>query len=85
MRNRFNIMNYTNYYFRMYDCGKFKSWRRRNLDFQVNYYKGYVQICRLSYPIVVRFYINLWGVAVLELDCHPDHSKGPYYAPCAYP
>ncbi len=24
-------------------------------------------------------------VAVLELDCHPDHNKGPEYAPCACP
>ncbi len=24
----------------------------------------------------VRCYMNLWGVAVLELDCHPDHNKG---------
>ncbi len=27
--------------------------------------------------------MNLWGVAVLELDCHPDHNKGPdYYEQC---
>ena len=29
--------------------------------------------------------MNLWGVAVLELDCHPDLNKGPDYAPCACP
>ena len=25
---------------------------------------------------VVISYMNLWGVAVLELDSHPDHNKG---------
>ncbi len=29
--------------------------------------------------------MNLWGVAVLELDSHPDHNKGPDHAPCACP
>ncbi len=27
--------------------------------------------------------MNLWGVAVLELDSHPGHNKGPDNAPCA--
>ncbi len=27
--------------------------------------------------------MNLWGVAVLELDSHPDHNKVPDQAPCA--
>ncbi len=27
----------------------------------------------------------LWGVAVLELDSHPEHNKGPDYAPCSCP
>ncbi len=30
-------------------------------------------------------YMNIWGVAVLELDCHPDHNKEPEHAPCACP
>ena len=25
-----------------------------------------------------RCYMNLWGVAVPELDSHPDRSKGPH-------
>ena len=29
--------------------------------------------------------MNLWGVAVLELDSYPDHNKGPDYAPCPCP
>ncbi len=29
--------------------------------------------------------MNLWGIAVLGLDSHPDHNKGPGYAPCACP
>ena len=29
--------------------------------------------------------MNLWGVTVLELDCHPDHNKGPDYVPCPCP
>ncbi len=29
--------------------------------------------------------MNLWGVAVLELDSHPDHNKGPDHAPYACP
>ena len=32
-----------------------------------------------------RYYMNLWGVAVLELNSHPDHNKGPDHAPCAGP
>ena len=24
--------------------------------------------------------MNLWGVAVLELDSHPDNNKGPDHA-----
>ncbi len=27
----------------------------------------------------------LWGVAVLKLDSHRDHNKGPHHAPCAGP
>ena len=27
--------------------------------------------------------MNLWGVAELELDNHPDQKKGPNNAPCA--
>ena len=30
--------------------------------------------------IDVRCYMNLWGVAVLELDSHPDYNKGPDHA-----
>ncbi len=33
--------------------------------------------------IDVRFNMNQWGVAVLELDNHPNHNKGSNYAPCA--
>ncbi len=29
--------------------------------------------------------MNLWGVAVLNLDSHPDHNKEPYHAPYASP
>ena len=28
-------------------------------------------------------FMNLWGFAVLELDSHPDHNKGPDQAPSA--
>ncbi len=27
--------------------------------------------------VLVRCYMNLLGVAVLELNCHPDHNNGP--------
>ncbi len=27
----------------------------------------------------------LWGVALLELDSHLDHNKGPDQVPCACP
>ncbi len=30
-------------------------------------------------------YMNVWGVAVIELDNHPDHNKGPDLAPSACP
>ncbi len=30
-------------------------------------------------------FMNLCGVAVLELDSHADHIKGPDHAPCACP
>ncbi len=29
--------------------------------------------------------MNLWGVAVLELNSNPDHNKGPDHAACACP
>ncbi len=29
--------------------------------------------------------MNLWGVAVLKVDSHPDHNKGPDHAPCVCP
>ena len=29
--------------------------------------------------------MNLCGVAVLELDSHPDHNKGPDHASCDCP
>ncbi len=29
--------------------------------------------------------MNLWGVAILELDCNPDHYKGTNHAPCDCP
>ncbi len=32
---------------------------------------------------IVRWYMNLWGVTVLELDSHPDRNEGPDYALCA--
>ncbi len=34
---------------------------------------------------MLEAYMNLWGVAVLELDSHPDHNKGPDYAPLDCP
>ncbi len=30
--------------------------------------------------ILVRCYMNLWSVAVHELDSHPDHNKGQDHA-----
>ncbi len=30
---------------------------------------------------MICIYMNLRGVAVLGLDSHPDHKKGPDYAP----
>ena len=27
--------------------------------------------------------MNLWGVAVPELDSHADNNEGPDHAPCA--
>ena len=38
--------------------------------------KKYVYVC---------ICMNLLGVAVPELDSHPDHNKGPDHAPCAGP
>ena len=29
--------------------------------------------------------LNLWGVAVLEHDSHPNHNKRPDHAPCTCP
>ena len=29
--------------------------------------------------------MNLWGLAVLELDRYPDHNKGPDHVICACP
>ena len=29
----------------------------------------------------IKCYMNLWGVAVLELDSHPDLNNGPDHAP----
>ena len=31
------------------------------------------------------FIEHQFSVAVLELDFHPDHNKGPDYAPCTCP
>ncbi len=31
--------------------------------------------------MLVRCYMNLWGVAVLELDSYTDHNKEPEHAP----
>ena len=33
---------------------------------------GYMYVCICK---------NLWGVAVLALNSHPDHNQGPDYAP----
>ncbi len=44
------------------------------------YYQG-----NIMNMLDVRFYKNLWGVAIIELDSHPDHNKGPDHAPCAGP
>ncbi len=30
-------------------------------------------------------YVSMGGVALLELDNHPDHNKEPDHAPCACP
>ena len=44
------------------------------------------QVCHNFVQIIdVRYYIKLWGVAVLELASHPDHGKGPDHAPRAGP
>ena len=32
---------------------------------------------------VICICMNLWGVAVYELDSLPDHNKGLDHAPCA--
>ncbi len=37
------------------------------------YTTGFILIEKLYIIIYVRCYMNLWGVAVLELNCHPDH------------
>ncbi len=29
--------------------------------------------------------MNLWGVAELELDSHPEHNKGTDHSPCPCP
>ncbi len=34
---------------------------------------------------VICICMNLWGIAVFELDSHPEHCKGPDHAPCACP
>ncbi len=39
----------------------------------------------ITYLLDVRFYMNIWGVAVPELDSHLDRKKGPDHAPCAGP
>ena len=33
----------------------------------------------------LRCYMNLWGVAVPELDSYPDRNMGPDHALCAGP
>ena len=38
----------------------------------------------VSLVLYVRYYMNVWDVAVLELDSHPDHNKGPTRSPCAW-
>ncbi len=35
----------------------------------------------LNLLLDVGYYMNIWGVVILELNCHPDHNKGPDYAP----
>ena len=38
-----------------------------------------------NHCVICDICINLWGVAVLELDSHPDHNKGPGQVPCVCP
>ena len=45
------------------------------LSFWWNYWAAILFPCGLD----VRYHMNLWGVALLELDNQPDH------APCAGP
>ena len=57
-----------------------------SLQSKYNFAQYAFSLFLLCYTCVdVRCYMNLWGVAVLELDCHPDHNKGLDYAPCACP
>ncbi len=46
---------------------------------QTNFWGLTTNVC------VICICMNLWGIAVLELDSHPDHNKGPDHAPCACP
>ena len=45
----------------------------------------YLDLCMINMysKILDMCDMNLWGVVVLELDCHPDHNKGTDHAPCA--
>ncbi len=42
-------------------------------------------ICIPTHCLWDRCYINIWSVAVPELDNHPDRIKGPDLPPCAGP
>ena len=49
------------------------------------YTTGFILIEKLYIIIYVRCYMNLWDVAVLKLNCYPNHNKGPDHAPGAGP
>ena len=41
---------------------------------------------KISYNFTLgyfRYHMNLWDIAVIELDSHPDHNRRPDPAPCA--
>ena len=56
------------------------------VHFQYEKYRPFLHYYQTFYymSLIYLYYMNLWSVAVFELDSHPDRNKGPDYAPCAF-
>ncbi len=48
------------------------------------YFSCQTKVDNIHKQYVICICMHLWGVAVLELDSHPDHNRRPDNVPCAF-